>query len=176
MKRIIAIACMLVLLAPMPALAADLVIDAPDTVLKDEPFEITVTADGSPVAEAIVIYSLGGANFIRATDTSGMDTFTPTTITAQKSGYTTNSTTIAVVESMVTDDLTIEAPDTVLKDEPFEITVTADGSPVAEAIVIYSLGGANFIRATDTSGMDTFTPTTRAAKRSQLRNRRSQAI
>jgi len=110
MKRIIAIACMLVLLAPMPALAADLVIDAPSTVLVSEPFVITVTADGSPVGEANVIYSLGVANFIRATDASGMNTFTPTTtgelrITAQKSGHTDGTKTITVVASMVTGDL-----------------------------------------------------------------------
>ena len=110
MKRIIAIACMLVLLAPMPALAADLVIDAPDPVLKDEPFVITVTADGLPVGGANVIYSLGGAQFIQTTDASGMDTFTPTAIgelliTAQKSGHTDGNRTITVVESMVTGDL-----------------------------------------------------------------------
>ena len=109
MKRIIAIACMLVLLAPMHALAADLVIEAPDIVLKGEPFVITVTADGSPVGGATVIYLLGGAQFIRATNASGMDTFTPTTtgeliITAQKSGDT-GSKPILVVESMVTGDL-----------------------------------------------------------------------
>jgi hypothetical protein len=109
MKRIIAIACMLVLLAPMPALAADLVIDAPDPVLKDEPFVITVTADGLPVGGANVIYSLGGAQFIQTTDASGMDTFTPTAIgelliTAQKSGHTTGSKTITVA-SMVIGDL-----------------------------------------------------------------------
>ena len=49
MKRTIVIACMLLLLAPMPALAADLVIDAPETVLVGESFVVTVTAEGSPV-------------------------------------------------------------------------------------------------------------------------------
>ncbi|NIA09312.1 MAG: hypothetical protein GWP10_06195 [Nitrospiraceae bacterium] len=109
MKRIIAIACMLVLLAPMHALAADLVIDAPSTVLVSEPFVITVTVDGSPVGEATVIYSLGGAQIIQTTNASGMATFIPTTtgellITATKSGET-GSKTITVVESMVTGDL-----------------------------------------------------------------------
>jgi hypothetical protein len=112
MKRIIAIACMLVLLAPMPALAADLVIDAPDPVLKDEPFVITVTADGSPVVEASVLCSfVGGGSFrIDSTDASGTTTYTPPTtgtliITAQKSGHTDGNRTITVVESMVTGDL-----------------------------------------------------------------------
>ena len=109
MKRIIAIACMLVLLAPMHALAADLVIDAPSTVLVSEPFVITVTADGSPVAEANVIFALGGSQFSIPTNASGMATFTPTVtgellIAAQKSGDT-GSRTILVVASMVTGDL-----------------------------------------------------------------------
>ena len=111
MKRIIAIACMLVLLAPMPALAADLVIDAPSTVLVSEPFVITVTANGSPVAEATVICSLGGAqHYLEQTNVSGMTTFTPTTtgdllITAVKSGHADGNKTITVVASTVTGDL-----------------------------------------------------------------------
>jgi len=111
MKRIIAIACMLVLLAPMHALAAGLVIDAPDPVLKGTTFVITVTADGAPVGGATVICSLGGAqHYLEQTNVSGMTTFTPPTtgellITAVKSVYTPGSKTITVVESMVAGDL-----------------------------------------------------------------------
>jgi len=110
MKRIIAIACMLVLLAPMHALAAGLVIEAPDIILTGKTFVITVTADGSPVGGATVICSLGGAqHYLEQTNVSGMTTFTPPTtgellITAVKSGDT-GSKTILVVESMVTGDL-----------------------------------------------------------------------
>ncbi|MEA1944311.1 MAG: dockerin type I repeat-containing protein [Euryarchaeota archaeon] len=111
MKRIIAIACMLVLLAPMPALAADLVIEAPDKVLKGEQFVITVkTAEGAPVGEAAVQCSIGGAqHHLVPTNADGITTFNATVtgellITAQKSGDTGNKT-ILVVESMVTGDL-----------------------------------------------------------------------
>ena len=110
MKRIIAIACMLVLLAPMHALAADLVIEAPDIVLTGKTFVITVTADGSPVGGATVICSLGGSqHYPEQTNVSGMTAFTPTTtgdllITALKSGDT-GSKRITVVSSMVTGDL-----------------------------------------------------------------------
>ena len=111
MKRIIAIACMLVLLAPMHALAADLVIEAPDKVLVNEPFVITVnTTDGLPVDGVTVRCLLGGLQFPRITNASGMATFTPTVtgellITAQKSRYTDGTKTILVVPSMVTGDL-----------------------------------------------------------------------
>ncbi|MEA1869874.1 MAG: dockerin type I repeat-containing protein [Euryarchaeota archaeon] len=111
MKRTIAIACMLVLLAPMPALAADLVVDAPDTVLVGESFVVTVTAERSPVEGATVFFSLGDAQFQRTTNATGMTTFTPTTtgellITATKSPeHTQGSKTIMVVESMIKGDL-----------------------------------------------------------------------
>ena len=111
MNRTIAIACMLVLLAPMPALAADLVIDAPDTVLVGESFVVTVTADGVPVEGATVFFLLGDAQFQCTTDATGMTTFTPTTtgellILATKSPeHTDGNKTIMVVESMIKGDL-----------------------------------------------------------------------
>ena len=107
MKRTVAIACMLVLLAPMPALAADLVVDAPETVLVGESFVLTVTAEGLPVEGATVICSLGRGQFFPVpTNASGMTVFTPTTtgellITAIKSPeHAQGSKTIVVVESI----------------------------------------------------------------------------
>ena len=107
MNRTIVIACMFLLLAPMSAIASDLVIDAPDTVPVGNLFVITVTADGSPVCNATVICSLGGGQFFLVpTNASGMTVFMPPVtgellITAIRSPeHTQGSKTIMVVESI----------------------------------------------------------------------------
>ena len=53
---------------------------------------------GSPIAGGTIIYSLGGAQFVRTTDASGYSTFTPTTIGTLLAIYSNESVTCEIID------------------------------------------------------------------------------
>ena len=53
---------------------------------------------GNPIANGTIIYSLGGAQFIKTTDTNGYSTFTPTTTGTLLATYGTESVTCEIID------------------------------------------------------------------------------
>jgi parallel beta-helix repeat protein len=93
-----------IIIKDTPPSQASLVIDAPTQVTEGETFQITITADGSPVADVTITF----ADATASTNTNGVVTLTAPAveqdvsypITAEKTGYQTATDSITVLNQI----------------------------------------------------------------------------
>lgn len=130
-------------------------IDFPDNIYSNQEFTIKVTSDGDEVEGAYVSF---GDIEIGATDSNGELVYTPTetgsfNITASKSGYNSDSSEIEVI--FLPEALDITFPSVIDKNELLTILVTAEGSPLSGASVMF---GNIDLGTTPSSGNISYTP------------------
>lgn len=130
-------------------------IDFPDNIYSNQEFTIKVTSDGDEVEGAYVSF---GDIEIGATDSNGELVYTPTetgsfNITASKSGYNSDSSEIEVI--FLPEALDIAFPSVIDKNELLTILVTAEGSPLSGASVMF---GNIDLGTTPSSGNISYTP------------------
>ena len=135
-------------------------INTPSSVNEEEEFDVTITAEESPVNGVLVNFS-GDS---QSTDINGIASFTAPNvetdtnyqITAEKNGYEQASDSITVTDTTVVDpedeeELSITAPTSVYENTEFQITVTSEDA-VVEDVTVTFLGN---VYTTDENGMAT---------------------
>jgi S-layer protein (TIGR01567 family) len=130
-------------------------IDFPDNIYSNQEFTIKVTSDDDEVEGAYVSF---GDIEIGATDSNGELVYTPTetgsfNITASKSGYNSDSSGIEVI--FLPEALDVAFPSVIDKNELLTILVTAEGSPLSGASVMF---GSIDLGTTPSSGNISYTP------------------
>ncbi|MFH1102018.1 MAG: NosD domain-containing protein [Methanobacteriota archaeon] len=119
-------------------------INAPSTVQENSAFQVTVTANGNPIPNALVEF--GGNNYY--TTSNGIAIVTSPNVAqnvtlqlfASLTGYVSDSQSITVINTPVTQEpvLEITAPSSVNEDTIFIITVTTQSIPVSAVTITFN--------------------------------------
>ena len=133
---------------------------APLSVNESEIFQVSVSADGSPIEDVLVNFS--GSTYYTGVDGTVsitaplVDVNTDFPITAFKSGFLSDGTSITVTDSSTPPaepQLVLSAPSSVVEGNVFQVSVMADGGFVKNVFIDFS----GVTKSTDVNGMVTFT-------------------
>ena len=152
---------------PLMANAGDLMplsISVPPAVQEGDSFQVTITSQALPVAQAVILFN----NQTYTTNTQGAVTLTApsveqtadTWISAYIQGYHYNLSLVTIKNTQAQmKQLIIEAPASLVNGDPFSVRVTADGSPVEHVAVYVYYGNESYdnFHLTNTAGIVSLT-------------------